>query len=335
MEPRDGTAPPAPRLAAAWAPKVPGGLKLSAGWGTYYDTPTLALLALSEEQTSLMTYYAPNGLPQGAPTQTFYLLNTRDLRTPRYTVSSVSAEMRLLWNLVGRLDLTDREGSRGFALDQIATSSESKVANSINMPLSAVAMNEYVVDNSRYTKYRAAEITLRRTFLSKYQWLASYTRSEARSNAVVQYTIENPVLTPQSGGPLPWDAPSRILMWGWAPLEKKWFPPLFRPIVEDTDLQLLGEYHTGFPFSAVTEAGYLAGPPDSLRYPPYLLLNVALERQFRFHGYLWALRLGVINALDRANPNVVNTDANSPQFLLFARGQPRAFNLRLRLLGKK
>jgi hypothetical protein len=64
-------------------------------------------------------------------------------------------------------------------------------------------------------------------------------------------------------------------------------------------------------------------------------VNVALERQFHFRGYLWALRAGAINALDRANPNVVNNDFNSPQFLLFGRGQARAVNLRLRFLGRK
>jgi hypothetical protein len=327
-----GTAPPAPRLATAWAPKKLGGLKLSAGWGIYYDTPTLAFLALSEEQSSLTTYYAADGTPLGPPMETSYLVNIRDLRAPRYAVSSVSAERSLLWNFVGRVDLTSRDGSRGFAFDQIP-SGEVSSGNASPMPIPLV--NEYVANNSRHTSYRAAEVTVRRTFLGKYQWLASYTRSDSRSNTAVQYTIENPIITPQSGGPQPWDAPNRILLWGWAPVEKKWFPSFLQGIVGDTDFQLLSEYHTGFPFSATTENGFLASTPDGLRYPAYLSINVALERQFHFHGYLWALRLGVINALDRANPNVVNTDADSPQFLLFARGQPRAFNLRLRLLGKK
>ena len=64
-------------------------------------------------------------------------------------------------------------------------------------------------------------------------------------------------------------------------------------------------------------------------------MNIALERQFHFHGYLWALRAGIVNVMDRANPNVVNNDADSPQFLLFGRGQSRAVNVRLRFLGKK
>ena len=317
----DGAATPAPRLAAAWAPKKLRGLKFSGGWGVFYDTVTLALQALSEEQNSLTTYYGATGVPENAvPMETVYLVNPRALRAPRYTVASLSAERALPWNFFGRLDLTSREGSRGFAFDQVTASP---------------VLNEYIADNARYTKYKAAEVALRRTFRAKYQWYASYTRSEATSNSVVQYSIENPLLSPEAGGPQAWDAPNRFLMWGWAPLEQKWFPSLLRPVIGDTDIQLLAEYHTGFPFSATTENGYLAGAPDSRRFPDYFAVNLALERRFHFHGYLWAWRVGVINALDRANPNVVNSDANSPQFLLFGRGQARAINVRLRFLGKK
>ena len=315
-----GTAPPAPRLAAAWAPKSLGGLKLSAGWGVYYDTATLALLALSEEQTSLTTWYAPDGNPTGAPVQSAYVVNTRGLRTPRFTVASASAEKALPWNFFGRLDLMSRQGSHGFAFDQVTAG-----------PL----LNEYVADNSRTTNYHAAEVTLRRTFETRYQWFASYTRSSATTNAAVQYSIENPILTAQSGGPLPWNAPNRVLMGGWAPVDKSWFPALLRPVVGVTDFQMLAEYHTGFPFSATSENGYLAGAPNCFRYPAYFSVNIAFERQFHFHGYLWALRAGVVNVMDRANPNVVNNDFDSPQFMLFGRGQARAVNVRLRFLGRK
>ena len=315
-----GTAAPAPRLAAAWAPKALGGLKLSAGWGIYYDTATLALLALSEEQTSLTTWYASDGTAIGSPVQSTYLVNTRELRTPRYTVASASAEKALPWNFFGRLDLSSRQGSHGFAFEQVTAS-----------PL----LNEYVADNSRTTSYHAAEVSLRRTFGARYQWFASYTRSSATTNAAVVYSIENPILTAQSGGPLPWDAPNRFLMGGWAPVDKSWFPEFLRPVVGVTDFQMLAEYHSGFPFSATTEDGYLAGAPNCFRYPAYFSVNIAFERQFHFHGYLWALRGGVVNVMDRANPNVVNSDFDSPQFMLFGRGQARAVNVRLRFLGRK
>lgn len=314
-----GGAPPAPRLAASWSPKLLGGTKLSAGWGVFYDPVTLTTLALSQEQTSVSTYYAPNGTQIGVPITSMFILRPGDLRLPRYAISSFTAERKLPLGVYGRMNLIAREGSRGFSFQQSIENADT---------------NLYVLDNIGRERYRAAQFEIRRTFLSKYQWFASYTRSESRSNAVIQYSIEYPLLSPQSGGPLPWDAPDRVLMWGWAPIEKKWFPHLLQPIVGETDLQVLGDYRTGFPFSATTETGYLVGPPDSHRFPDYFTLNVALERRFPFRGYIWAFRAGVVNALGRQNANVVNSDYNSPQFLQFAQGQSRAVEVRLRFIGR-
>ena len=40
-----------------------------------------------------------------------------------------------------------------------------------------------------------------------------------------------------------------------------------QPIVGDTDVQLMLDFRTGFPFTAVTETGNLAGAPDSPALP--------------------------------------------------------------------
>ena len=315
-----GGAPPAPRLAASWTPESLRGTKFSAGWGIFYNATNLNMLALSQEQTSITTYFAPAGTMVGIPIESRFVLTPSALRLPRFAVSSLTVERRLPWNVYGRATLISREGSRGFSFEQ----------GSVNP-----STNLYILDNAGRERYRAAELTVRRTFLAKYQWFASYTRSEARSNAILNYSIENPILSPQDGGPLPWDAPHRAMMWGWAPLEKTWFPELLRPIVGDTDVQVLADYRTGFPFSATTETGFVVGVPDSLRFPDYFTLNLALERRFPFHGYLWAFRVALVNVLNRENPNVVNSDYNSPQFLTYAPGQARAVNVRLRFLGRK
>jgi hypothetical protein len=311
-------------VAASWAPKRLGGwdlggLKLSAGWGIFYNAVTLGMLALSQEQTSVSTYYNSAGVQVGVPVESKFDLRPQDLRLPRFAISSFTAERKLPWGVYGRLNLISREGSRGFSFEQTIVNPST---------------NLYVLDNIGRERYRAVEFEARRTFLAKYQWFASYTHSEARSNAVIAYSIENPLLSPQAGGPLGWDAPNRVLMWGWAPVEKKWFPRLLQPIVGETDFQLLGDYRTGFPFSATTETGYVVGQPNDLRFPDYFTLNVALERRFPFHGYIWAFRAGLINVLDRQNPNVVNSDFNSPDFMQFARGQSRAVNVRLRFIGR-
>jgi hypothetical protein len=315
-----GAAPVAPRLAASWSPKWAGGAKFSAGWGIFYDAITLDMLALSQEQTSISTFYGPTGAVTGVPIETQFILKRENLRLPRFALTSFSAEKKLPWEIYGKVNLISREGSRGFAFEDEAVSP---------------ALNLYVLDNIQRQTYRAAEFAFRRTFLSRYQWFASYTRSEARANAVIDYSVENPILAPQAGGPLPWDAPNRFLAWGWAPIEKKWFPRLLQPVVGETDVQLLTDFRTGFPFSVMNETGNLVGPPDASRFPDFATVNIALERRFPFRGYLWAWRVGLVNALNRANPNVVNSDVDSPQFLTYQRGQSRAVNVRLRFLGKK
>ena len=58
-------------------------------------------------------------------------------------------------------------------------------------------------------------------------------------------------------------------------------------------------------------------------------------RPFSFHGGIETATAGLVNALDRRNSNVVNSDFDSPRFMTFYRGQPRAVNVRLRFLGRK
>ena len=149
---------------------------------------------------------------------------------------------------------------------------------------------------------------------------------------MIDYSVESPILAPQAGGPLPWDSPNRFLAWGWAPVEKKWFPRLLQPVVGETDVQLLTDFRTGFPFSVTDQTGNLVGAPNDRRFPDFATVNVALEpRRFPFRGYLWAWRVGLINALNRANPNAVNNDIDSPQFLTFTNeGKAARSTVRLR-----
>jgi hypothetical protein len=280
----------------------------------------LKILTLNQEQSSITSFYAPGGLPFGAPLETRFVSNPHELRLPRYAITSFSVERQLRWNIYGRLNLISRDGSHGLSF-----------ARRVPDP----STNVYLLDNIEHQRYRAAEFSVRSTFLNKYQWFASYTRSEARSSAVLAYSIENPLLAPQSGGPLGWDAPNRFLTWGWMPVETKWFPRFLQPVVGETDFQLLADYRSGFPFTVTNEVGYLIGKPNGERFPDYFTVNIALERKFPFRGYMWAFRAGLNNVLDRQNANVVNSDFDSPEFMKFGRGQARAANVQLRFLGRK
>jgi hypothetical protein len=308
-----------PRFAAVFAPQALGGTKLSAGYGVFHDTLSLRTLTRHQDQVSLSTFFDPAGAVRRGPVETSFLVNEAALRVPRYRTLSFSAERKLPWELYGRASYTRRVGRRGLTF--------------VNRSPGEASV--YELQNWRNDRYDSFEITVRRTFASQYEWVAGYTRSSARTDAVVDFSLESPVFGPQGPGPFAWDAPNRFLTWGWAPVPRRPWPKWVRRIVGETSVAYLVEYRTGFPFSAVNDESNLAGAPNSLRLPAYFNLNLHLERKFRLLHYLWAWRFGVNNLTGNLNANSVNNNVDSPAYLTYGRGHPRAFSVRLRFLGKR
>ena len=314
----------APRLAAAWAPHFLRETKFSAGWGIYYDAINLNLVAQQQDQVSLSSFYLPGGEIIG-PVTTQFQVYDQFLKLPRYQNASAAVEHQLGHQYFLRAGFTRRAGNRGFAFEPPAPVTADNFYNGVS----------YLLTNSRRERYDAAEITLRHTFAAKYEWFAGYTRSSAHSNTAVDYSLENPIFGPQGPGPTPWDAPNRFHTWGLAPLPNRILPNGFKFVTRNTTVAYLLEYRTGFPFSVVDQQGFMVGAPESMRFPNYFNVNLTLERRFTAMHYLWAWRFGYDNLTNNPNPNVVNNVMGTPQYLNFARGQLRAFNVRLRFLGHR
>jgi uncharacterized protein YjbI with pentapeptide repeats len=314
----------APRLAVVWAPHFLPDTKLSAGWGVYYDAIDLSLVSTQQDQVSLSTFYLPGGVVEG-PVQTSFQVYDKLLKVPYYQNASASVERKLPHQYYLKAGFTRRAGNRGFTF--LPT-----------VPITADSFYQgvtYQLGNTRRERYDAADISLRHTFAGKFEWFAGYTRSSARSNAAVDYSLENPIFGPQGPGPVPWDAPNRFHMWGWAPLPNRILPHALQFITHNTSVAYLVEYRTGFPFSVVDEQGFMVGAPNSIRYPDYFNVNLTLERRFTAIHYLWAWRFGFNNITNNPNPNVVNNVMGTPAYLTYTRGQVRAFNVRLRFLGHR
>jgi hypothetical protein len=113
------------------------------------------------------------------------------------------------------------------------------------------------------------------------------------------------------------------------------FPGKLEFLLRNTTAAYLVEYRTGFPFGVVDEDGFMAGPPNSRRYPDYFNINLHFERKFRALHYLWAWRFGYNNLTGTLNANVVNNVQGTSHFLKYGGGQARAFSVRLRLVGRK
>lgn len=304
-----------PRVAVAYAPGWAGGTKFSAGIGVFHDALNLRTLSQHLDQRSISMFFGRDGRPAGEPVETFFVTDERQLRAPRYRTFSMGVERALGGGFYGRVNYVRKRGRRGFTF----------------LPMPARGPEQpFGLVNARNDRYDALDFTVRRTFRRQYEWLAGYTRSAARSNAVLDFSLEDPIFAQQAGGPLRWDTPHRFQTWGWAPVPAPGNFPLLRKLT----LAYWLEARSGFPFRVVNEEAQLVGPPNSRRFPSYLNLNLHLERRFTFFHHEWAWRFGFNNITNHRNPNVVNNNIDSPGFLTFVGGQHRALTVRLRFLGK-
>jgi hypothetical protein len=180
------------------------------------------------------------------------------------------------------------------------------------------------LENLRSDVYDSVETVLRKSLGNQYEWMASYTRSRALSNAVADINIDDPLFISNNVGRMPWDSPNRVLSWGYFPL---WW--------KNWAIAYLLEWHTGFPFSVQDDEGRTVGQINSYRFPATFEFNLHFERHFLFRKNRWAIRMGSNNLTNHKNPNLVNNNISSPEFLTFYGGQGRTWIFRIRWLGKK
>ena len=311
-----------PRLGFSWAPPGLESTKISGALGVVIDETSLLLFSRPLDQYSLTSRFAPDGAPLGPPAITVFTLG-KPFRAPRYTIRSLGWDKRLGSGLFLRVEYIGRRTNDGLTFSNALAGSAAPpaaiAARFGSAPFDAV----YVLGNQRRDVYDAFEATVRRTFRKQYEWLASYTRSRARSTGVVDINLDEPVFITDNAGRLPWDAPNRLVSWGYLPT-----------FWDNWAIAYLLEARDGFPFSIQDDAGASIGGPNGHRFPAFFELNLHLERKFLFRHNRWALRFGFNNITNHKNPNVVINDIASPNFLDFFGGQSRALNFRLRWLGR-
>lgn len=311
-----------PRVGVAWAPAE--NTKLTAGFGAIYDATSLRIFTRPQDQYSLTTYFDEAGRLARGPALSLFTIGPQRLSTPKYRNYSVGIERRLPGNLFGKVQYLRRRGVRGFTYFNTLGSDSVPATDFLGVGAERADVDGiYDLGNFRRDEYDSLEATFRQPLKGQYEWLASYTHSRARSNAVVDISVDTPTIIANNSGPLAWDAPHRLVTWGYLPTPWK-----------DWAWAYLAEWRNGYPFSITTDDGRVVGAVNSSRFPAYVEVNLHLERRFRFRGQLWALRGGFNNLTNRQNPNVVNSVLGGPNFMQFYGGQHRTMNFRIRWLGK-
>jgi Carboxypeptidase regulatory-like domain/TonB dependent receptor len=299
-----------PRLSGNVLPFGDDNAKFSLGWGIYNAPLNLSVIEQSLGQRQIDIFFDSTGkVPVGGPAVSQFFLPRRGLRQPRFTTTSAGWQQKIRRNTLFDVELLARNGYHGFVyVDQ----NPARIGGS------------FLLRDTRKDRYRAATFTLRHFFSEDTQVFGAYTRSRAHTNQALNPALGSIFFAAQQSAPLAWDAPNRLLTWGWAPTH-----------IWKIQFSYFFEYRTGYPYSIVNLGQQLVGPPNSSRFPDYKNLNLALEKKFALRGYLWAARIEAVNAFDWQNPNVVVNNVDAPNFGQLSGGQRRAFTARVRFAGRK
>ena len=308
-----------PRLAFSWAPVASGRTKLSGGYAITHDAVTLDMLGRPLDQAALTTQYNSDGTPAGAPALTSFTIGNTPLKLPSATNWTLNLDHQWPARIYTTVKYLRRRGTDEFAFfNTLAPDAPASL-----LPLSnGASPGIYQLGNIRRDDYDSVQVSVRQTLSGQYEWMASYTRSSATSNAVIDPNSAQALQVVPNLVPMPWNAPNRILGWAYLPLPRK-----------NWAFSVLADMRSGFPFSIRDQNGIISGAVDSHTYPVNFDLNVAIERMLTFRGYRFALRGGVDNLTNQANASAVNNVVGSPQFLQLFGKEGRHFVVRIRFYG--
>jgi hypothetical protein len=301
-----------PRVAVNLLPFSGDRTKFSFGWGMYNIPLNLSVIGQTYDQYQVDTLYNPAGtVPVDGPAVSRFVQpagGLPSLEQPYFDIASAGWQQRFGENTLVSLELLAREGHHELVYETVSPGNIGSA---------------FLLQTSRRDKYRAATISARHTFANGTVLFGSYTRSKANTDQDLDPVLGQLYFAPQQGGPLSWDAPNRLLTWGSVPT------PIWGIL-----FTYFFEYRTGYPYSAINQQQFLVGAPNSLRFPDYASLTIAVEKKFGFSHRVFAVRVAVVNILGRQNPNVVVNNIDAPNFGTFSGGQGRAVTARLRFVGR-
>ena len=300
-----------PHVSLSWAPFGSTRTRISGGYALTHDAVALQALGYPLDQTAVTT-------AGGVATPSVFHLGP-SLQLPGASNWSMNVDRQLGERLTASAGYLRRRGSDGFTyvntLDPSAPPSELPIPGGIGG-------GDYELTNLRRDAYDQASVSVRQRLSGQFEWMLSYVRSRAVSNAVLELNASDPLQITPTMTPVPWDAPNRVLGWAYAPL------PL-----RNWALLALVDARTGFPFSVVDQTGVVAGGVDARRYPFDFDLNLEVERTFTLAGYRFAVRGGVNNITGQANPTAVTNTVGAPNYLMFSGDEGRHAVVAVRFFG--
>jgi len=279
---------------------------LKAGAGLFYDrVPLNALVFPHFPDRTILTFDPAGELASSTP---YSNVITGGIRNPKSEAWNVEVDRQVIERLLVRVAYQQRNTVHDLVLAPLTTNNASFLS----------------LANSGRDFYREFQITARYQ-ISRHTLNASYVRSKATGdlNDFNQFVGNDPqaVIQADARGPLPFDAPNRVLAWG------EFRAPWNMTVLPVFDL------HTGFPYSVVNAMRGFVGPRNDERFPRFdsvdLQVLKGINVPFRGKEHRIKVGLGVFNVFNHANYRDVQNDLDSYRFGQFFNSAIRTFRGKL------
>ncbi len=292
----------APRLGFVYAPSGDNRTAIRGGIGLFYDKIPINVELFPNIPAQTITRFGADGFTilSGPSTFTHVIATSNGGLTVPYSLgASLQFDRELRKNLLVRFGAEVRNGFREFFVNPSQTANGS---------------SQLGLYNSGHQSYREFLVMLRWQPRENTTMIASYVRSRAYGelNDYNQFfgNLSYPLIRTNQYGPLPHDAPHRLLFWGILQLPKRF---QFVPIVD---------VHSGFPYSNVGVNWDYVGKRDTAgRFPTFVGVDAKIQYpfDFKFHGhriqFLGGLK--VSNILNHFQPRDVQQYLGSPNYGTF------------------
>ena len=304
---RDGVAEQfnvTPRVGTAVLLTESGSATLRGGFGLFFERTPSTAGAFDQFGDAIDTRFGADGVALAPPALIAH--TTSDLQTPRSRTWDVGYDHRFnkMWSV--HLSAIDRQGSHELIVD----------------PITSAGLPALLLSSGGRSRYRELEANVHFSRLPTADFNITYTRSATSGdlNALSNYfdAVLWPVVGANAYARSNADAPNRMLARGRLMPTPRWL------FVGTFDLR------NGLPYSVTNEMLEFVGARNSLRFPTYARLELAIERRFRIFKFEPWIGLRAYNALNAFLPTDVQANLASPAFGSFYNSEYRQFRLQVR-----